>query len=60
MFKQVAGYEVYIENGYIIRGIKNGVTAYVYRQVKDGWKKEDKITEAAFRSGVRRGTVDLK
>lgn len=61
----IQGRIVLVEDGFIIRGIKpdrNGyhVTAYVYRSDKNtGWYKEDKITPNAFRSGVRRGTIDL-
>ena len=67
----IAGYEVYVEDGYILRGIKhdqNGgmLPAFVYRQDRnhscrefDSWTSEEKIKPDAFRSGVRRGTIRL-
>ena len=67
----IAGYEVYVEDGQIIRGIKydqNGgqLSAHVYRQdrARSGracglWTSEEKITPDAFRSGVWRGTICL-
>ena len=67
----IAGYEVYVEDGYILRGIKhdqNGgqLSSHVYRQDRtisgracDLWTSEEKITPDAFRSGVRRGTICL-
>lgn len=68
----ILGYEVYVENGLVIRGIKedsNGspVTAYPYRaqmkkcyygQFISGWYQEDMSVDA-FRAGVKRGTISL-
>lgn len=57
----VAGCDVYTEDGYIVRATKNNgqQSASVYRH--DGktgeWYKEHKITPAAFRAGVKRGTI---
>ena len=57
----VAGCSVYVEDGYIKRATKSGDTlpAGVYRWSKfnNAWMKEDKITPAAFRAGVKRGTI---
>ena len=67
----ISGYEVYVEDGYILRGInrdQNGgmLPAFVYRQDRtksgrecDRWTLEEKITPDAFRSGVRRWTICL-
>ena len=59
----VAGYEVYIENGIVKRGIgadPNGsrITVYPYIRSKYGyWDKDTSLTEAAFRARVARGTL---
>lgn len=61
---KIAGYEVYMEDGYIIRGM-TGTGArqrptYVYRASRDGgWDREDRITPNAFRAAVKRGTVKM-
>lgn len=60
----VCGYEVYVEDGKIVRGMKNHgsskVAAYVYRRCKTGgWNISYQVTPSAFRSGYKRGTVDL-
>lgn len=61
---KVLGYDVFLEDGFILRGILGKGNAqnpaYIYRRTKDGeWTKEERITEAAFRSGVKRGTIQL-
>lgn len=60
----IAGKDVYVENGYIIRATKNNgqESAGVYRYISRlrVWCKEDKITPAAFRAGVNRGTISVK
>jgi len=64
-WKIAGGYEVYVEEGKVFRGIKsdhNGhdVPAYPYRQAKSGgWDLISGISLAAFRAGVRRGTMKL-
>lgn len=60
-WKKIYGYEVYVdENGRITHGMSNGCTTYVYRVCRTGgYDKEDSITEAAFRAGVRRGTIKM-
>lgn len=59
----IAGHDVYIEGGRIIRGTKNAgqLPAYVYRWSRGAgcWIKEDSITPGAFRAGVKRGTIQL-
>lgn len=61
----VCGYEVYVEDGKIVRGIKKKpcsgyCAAYVYRRCKTGgWNISYQVTPSAFRSGYKRGTVDL-
>ena len=62
MWKVVCGYDVFVEDGVIVRGMNGDGTkaTYVYRKDrKGGWNKEDKITVEAFRSGVRRGTIQM-
>ena len=62
----VSGYEVYVENGKILRGVKqdsNGgrVPAYPYRQARGGgWDIISGISLAAFRAAARRGTMEMK
>lgn len=57
----VEGHDVYVEDGYIVRAMKNGGTlsarVYRYNRRFGTWDKEDKITPAAFRAGVKRGTI---
>lgn len=63
-------YNVLIEDGFVVRGTKipygqsQPVPAYVYRfdsKAGHGWWKENHgVSLEAFRSGVRRGTIDLK
>jgi len=61
----IEGRTVYTENGYILRGIildrnRQQVPAHVYRATRDGyWNIEYWLSVDAFRSGVRRGTIDL-
>lgn len=60
----IGGYEVYMEAGYILRGIlgtgNQQKTAYIYRRNKDGsWTKEEKLTVAAFYGGLARETIKL-
>ena len=63
----VSGYHVYVEDGFIIRGIVDKGTsherpAYVYRWTPRWklWNRSIIITVNAFRSGVRRGTIMMK
>lgn len=63
---KVAGYDVYIENGLIVRGtIGTGYdyrTAYPYIAAKDGgWDNASReLTPEAFRARVRRGTATMR
>lgn len=60
-----AGYDVLIEDGQVIRGMKrdrNGqnVAAYIYRrQSSNQWTSVSSMSYWAFISAVRRGTVIL-
>lgn len=58
----IAGFSVYVEDGHITRAMKDSDTlpASVYRWKNDGWTIEYKITPAAFRAGVKRGTITVK
>ena len=64
-WKTILGNVVYVDNGDVIRGTildHNGyeVTAWVYRKQRDNtWLRSDELSEAAFRSGVKRGTIKL-
>lgn len=60
----VSGYNVYVENGKVLRGtLGEGITlrpAYIYRASRyGGWDKEEAVTVGAFRSAVNRGTMKL-
>lgn len=59
----ICGHDVYVEDGFIIRGIKQSgqdkLTAWVYRSAGHGWSREDRITPDAFRAGWKRGTIRL-
>lgn len=61
----ICGYEVYVEDGYILRGVSSTdwrqVPTHVYRACKpSGWSSTGPITVDAFRSGVRRGTISMQ
>lgn len=62
---KLQGYDVYIENNQILRGLKtdrNGgeVTAYPYRLSRyGGWDNCAGISVDAFIAGVRRDTIIL-
>ena len=64
-WKIAGGYDVYVEDGKVLRGIKldhNGheVAAYPYRQSRSGgWDLISGISLTAFRAGIRRGTMEL-
>lgn len=59
------GYEVYVEDGCIQRGIgydhnRHEITRYPYRKCPDsGWGTDIGLTVEAFRAGVRRGTIKM-
>ena len=71
----VSGYRVYVEDGYIKRGLASDGQRplYVYRACLkrlplrygdsvsrvDGWDRVCHITPTAFRAGVRRGTIAM-
>lgn len=62
----ISGYEVYVEDGFIRRGIKydqNGgvLPAFVYRwdRTLKCWNSEEKISPDAFRAGVRRESIRM-
>lgn len=63
---KICGWDVYVEGGYILRGIdtdRNGsqIPVYVYRTSRHGgYDREERITPAAFRAGLKRGTIILK
>ena len=61
---KIAGYEVYMEDGYIIRGMTgNGTkqrTTFIYRASRNEcWDLIERIRPDAFRAGVKRGTVKM-
>ena len=57
----VSGYEVYVEDGKVLRGLSSDKqrTVYPFRAVRDGWDNDSGLTVAAFRAGVRRGTITM-
>ena len=67
MWKNIAGFEVWIEDGIIIRGVIDGATVYPYKKHFDwrpdpykgrvytwtgGYDKVDALTVDAFRRGI--------
>ncbi len=65
----IDGIEVYVENGYVARGISQSNeydrrTVYPYRYIKAGYNKgyerEHCLTPDAFRAGHKRGTIVLR
>lgn len=60
---KIAGYSVFVESGYILRGMKKDdtQTAYVYRwnDRNQAWSHESSISPDAFRAGLKRGTIAL-
>lgn len=62
-WRTICGWEVYVENGYIVRGISadHQTPLYIYRACRSGgYDREYKITPDAFRAGLRRGTIVLR
>lgn len=61
-FHKIAGYDVYVENDKVLRGVSSDwtKTTYVYRACKKGgWDCVRSISVDAFRAGVRRGTIKM-
>lgn len=59
----VYGYEIYTEDGCIVRGksADGKKTTYPYRKCRSGgWDIATGISVGAFRLGVQRGTIDMK
>ena len=59
----IAGYNVYVEDGVILRGLTadNQRPIYTYRYIrKVGWTIESGLTPDAFRAGVKRGTIMMR
>ena len=62
MWKKILGYDVFVEDGKIIRAMKNNGTlsASVYKKNRlGGWDNVCPCSLSAFRSGVRRGTYTV-
>ena len=58
----IAGSNVYVENGFVVRGLSKDSLEplFIYRiSRRGGYDMEYKITPAAFRAGMKRGTVVL-
>ena len=59
----ISGYEVYIENDRVVRGLNEDEmrTIYPYRvSRKYGCVNDAGLTVNAFRAGVKRGTVEMR
>ena len=57
----VCGFDVYVENGIVKRGIVGGCTAYPCRKSKyGGWVIDTHMTLDALRSGLLRDTVIIR
>lgn len=60
------GNDIYVEDGKVLRGNKGSdfsyVTVYPYRwdSNRNCWINVSGITVAAFRAGIKRGTIELK
>jgi hypothetical protein len=57
----IAGKSVYIEKGYIKRGMSDDGqrTTYPYRAVKDGWDNDPYMTPDTFRRKVKNGSAAM-
>lgn len=58
MWCKICGYDVFVENGIILRAMKNNCTlpAHVYKKCKTGgWDKVENCKVNTFKSGVYRG-----
>lgn len=57
MWKTVCGFSVYVENGYIIRAMKNQDTepAYIYKKTGNSWSNVMPCKISTFKSGFYRG-----
>lgn len=57
----IAGKSVYIENGYIKRGLSSDgqKATYPYRAAKDGWDNDPYMTPDTFRRKVKNGSAAM-
>lgn len=57
----IAGQNVYIENGYIKRGLSSDgqKATYPYRAVKDGWDLDQYMSPDTFRRKVKNGSAAM-
>lgn len=63
MWKKILGYDVFVEDGQIVRAMKENGTlpASVYKKNRrGGWDNACPCSVSAFRSGIRRGTYAVK
>jgi len=56
----ICGYDMYVEDGKIIRGVEDSQTVYVYKSVKDGYTSACPVKVSTFRSGMARGTMIVR
>ena len=62
-WKIVNGWQVYVEDGYVLRGIEEdwqgyrSVIPYRYNRKLRCWTSTGKITPAALRAGLNRGSM---
>ena len=57
----VYGYDVYVEDGQVKRGIVKGCTAYPCRKsIYGGWSVDTHMTLDALRAGLSRETIIIK
>lgn len=59
---KICGAMVYVENGKVMRGVQDGRTVYPYRKNTKigGWDNVSGLSVAAFRAGMKRGTIDIR
>lgn len=57
----ILGWEVYVENGNIFRGIDKEKTYYPYRWNKkyNCWVNDAPLSVGVFRAGMNRGTIKM-
>lgn len=56
----VYGYEVMVDEGKVVRGMRSGRAVYPYTACKTGgWDKNTGLSLAAFRARMARGTAAM-
>ena len=57
---RMCGWDLYLVNGEVVRGISDGVTVYPYKRTgADVWTIASGVKESTLRQGLRRGNYIL-